>query len=44
MSLLLDRYLGVDLRGMFDVSNEGAHPVYKYAKPFFLGVKVDNEE
>ena len=28
------KYIG----GIFDVSNGGAHPVYRYAKPLFMGV------
>ena len=26
--------------GIFDVSNNGAHPVYRYAKPLFMGVTL----
>ena len=26
--------------GVYDVSNSGAHPVYRYAKPLFLGVAL----
>ena len=25
---------------IYDVSNQGCHPVYKYAKPFFIGVRL----
>ena len=34
-SVVRRRYSG----GVYDVSNKGTHPVYRYAKPMFLGVR-----
>ena len=35
-SIVRNKYCG----DVFDVSNKGAHPVYRYAKPLFMGVKL----
>ena len=35
-SVVRNRFRG----GVYDVSNKGAHPVYRYAKPMFLGVAL----
>ena len=35
-SVFRQRFTG----GVYDVSNKGTHPVYRYAKPMFLGVEL----
>ncbi|MCL2217994.1 MAG: type III-A CRISPR-associated RAMP protein Csm4, partial [Defluviitaleaceae bacterium] len=35
-SVVRSRFKG----GVYDVSHHGSHPVYRYAKPMLLGVKL----